>query len=188
MWKTFRKIRRVSDKPHKYGFQDSKYKKYALCSWGCPLIVTLVTITMQHLPQEWVPQWVVLPGIGTEECFLRSKGNGLDLPQLWYFHIINAPLLGTNLVFFTLFLYNMCCGVWSQKSGQPGNARTQRKLKAVCKVFFVMGLTWIAEIITWALKTKFGHHRLYKYTFPLELLNALQVKKWDCHQGIPMVY
>ena len=139
VWKTFRKIRRVDDKCLKYGFQDAKYKRYALYSWGCPFMVTVVTLTMQHLPDELVPQWVTTPDIGTEKCFLRSTGQGLDLPQLWYFHIINGPLLLMNMVFFLLFLYNMCCGVWSQKAGQPGNARTQRKLKAVCKVFFVMG-------------------------------------------------
>ena len=197
MWKTFRKIRRVNDKSQKYGFQDAKYKKYALYSWGCPLIVTVVTITMQHLPNELVPEWLTTPDIGTEKCFLRSTGEGLDLPQLWYFHVINAPLLLMNMVFFLLFLYNMCCGVWSQKAGEPGNARTQRKLKAVCKVFFVMGissssfflqfvcinffcpgLTWIAEIISYSLKVSYGHHvYVSQFTFPLQLLNALQVFK-----------
>ena len=44
--------------------------------------------------------------------------------------------------------------------------------------FFCPGLTWIAEIISYSLKVSYGHHvYVSQFTFPLQLLNALQVFK-----------
>lgn len=48
-------------------------------------------------------------------------------------------------------------------------------MKAVIKMFFVMGLTWIAEFVSWALTDKYGGHAIYKTTFVFDLINALQV-------------
>ena len=36
-------------------------------------------------------------------------------------------------------------------------------LRAVLKIFFVMGLTWIAEMISWALEAKFEGYNLFKF-------------------------
>ena len=96
MWKTFSKIRGFNafQKHYKYGFQDPKYKFYALYSWGCPFIITSITVLMQYLPDELIGDGLTKPRIGKNNCFIDNKGNGiLDLPQLWYFHIFNAPIL-----------------------------------------------------------------------------------------------
>ena len=51
-------------------------------------------------------------------------------------------------------------------------------LQFVCINFFCPGLTWIAEIISYSLKVSYGHHvYVSQFTFPLQLLNALQVFK-----------
>jgi hypothetical protein len=70
----------------------------------------------------------------------------------------------------------MCCGVWSNNRGDPViQQQNQTKMKAVIKMFFVMGLTWIAEFVSWALTDKYGGHAIYKTTFVFDLINALQV-------------
>ena len=49
MWKTFRKMV-VDTRAGKYqwGFQHPNFKWYALCSWGAPLVVTIVTLILQE--------------------------------------------------------------------------------------------------------------------------------------------
>ena len=93
MWKTFSKIRGFNavKKHYKYGFQDPKYKYYALYSWGCPFIITGTTVLMQYLPDEYISNGLTKPRIGKNNCFIDNKGT--DLPQLWYFHMFNAPIL-----------------------------------------------------------------------------------------------
>merc|ERR1711879_695200 len=176
MWKNFSRIRGFNalQQQYKYGFLDRKYKYYALYSFGCPMLLTSVTILMQYLPEHLVEGFIT-PRIGVHSCFIDETGDGFKIPLLWYFHIINAPILFINLAFFVAFLWNMVCGIWAQTPPTGSVAsQSKRKVKAVCKVFFVMGLTWIAEIITWILKITYGHHRIYKFIFPLEVLNASQ--------------
>ena len=53
VWKIFRKIVPVvHGTQYKLGCQNPKFKWYALFAWGCPLLVTFVTLTMKHLPAE----------------------------------------------------------------------------------------------------------------------------------------
>ena len=89
MWKVFRRIRPQFSTKHEYrwGFQHPSYWKYAAISWGCPLLVTTITILVQFLPDEYTKNFTK-PGIGETQCFLDE-----NQATLFYFHIINAPLL-----------------------------------------------------------------------------------------------
>ena len=84
----------VVSKPRSLGILYPKYKWYALYSWGCPLIVTIVTIIMQNLDEEYVKQininttYIVTPKLGETTCFFPSNE-----AKLYYFHIINGPIL-----------------------------------------------------------------------------------------------
>ena len=81
-----------------------------------------------------------------------------------------------NLVFFALFLRNIFFGVWANAKSDPVVAQqNQRKLHAVIKMFFVMGITWIAEIISFILFWIEGAHKVYKTVFIFQLINSLQV-------------
>jgi hypothetical protein len=90
MWTTFRKVRPVQislGHDRKTGLRHPKYKWYALYSWGCPLLVSIVTLVMQHLPTN-VTKYVTTPRIGQVNCFLPP-----DNAKLYYFHVINAPVM-----------------------------------------------------------------------------------------------
>lgn len=52
IWKSFRRMTVVRGGSYKWGFQNPQFKFFALFAWGCPLLVSLVTITMQYLPES----------------------------------------------------------------------------------------------------------------------------------------
>ena len=80
------------------------------------------------------------------------------------------------MVFFALFLWNMLCGVWANQAGDPVVAQQNRqKLHVVIKMFFVMGVSWIAEIISFFLNWFVGSYNIYKSLLFFQLINSLQV-------------
>ena len=48
------------------------FPRYALYSWGTPLIVIIVTIVIQNLPDD-VTENLIRPGIGDKRCFLDDR-------------------------------------------------------------------------------------------------------------------
>ena len=109
MWKTFRKMTpaNVTGQKYTWGCQHPSFKWYAIFSWGLPLIMTIVTLILQH---SELGEPYVLPKIGVDHCFL-----GAGLPTLLYFHIINAPAL----VILTFVLNNEMCqkiGILTKKN------------------------------------------------------------------------
>ena len=97
MWNMFKKIRAPTFGTHgiKYGFLDPNYKWYALLSWGCPLIVTFVTLGMQLDEEKYTNTTVITPGIGerSHNCFLSdSRAPEEGYPRLYYFDIINVAI------------------------------------------------------------------------------------------------
>ena len=101
MWKTFRRMTpaNVTGQQYTWGCQHPSFKWYAVFSWGLPLIMTIVTLILQH---SELGESYVSPNIGDLACFW---GDGL--PTLLYFHIINAPALVILFCFATyLVLFN----------------------------------------------------------------------------------
>ena len=92
MWKAFRKMcpKDIRGQQYRWGFQHPSFKWYALYAWGCPLVVTIVTIVLQEANFKGKEK-IVTPGIGNEQCFF-DEGKS----RLFYFHIINAPILVSN--------------------------------------------------------------------------------------------
>ena len=84
-----------------------------------------------------------------------------------------------NMVFFILFLRNMLCGVWADCKTDPVVCKkNKQRVRVVIKMFFVMGVSWIAEIISFFVYWFFGddkeHILAYSLT-PFQLFNSLQV-------------
>ena len=69
--------------------------RYALFSWGLPALVVTVTIIMDSLPEE-LTSGLKVPEVGRKVCFLGDDG------FIYYFHIVNLPLLLFNLVSYLL--------------------------------------------------------------------------------------
>ena len=80
------------------------------------------------------------------------------------------------MVFFILFLWNMLCGVWANQVGDPVVTQQNRqKMQVVIKLFFVMGVSWIAEIVSFFLNWLVHPSKIYKGIFLFQLINSLQV-------------
>ena len=90
VWNSFRKLENSASRGKKLGIFDERFKWYALYAWGCPMICTIVTIVMQNLPDHVVASNpnLTLPKIGDGSCTLEPIWG-----KLFYFHIINGPIL-----------------------------------------------------------------------------------------------
>ena len=62
----------------------------------------------------------------------------------------------------------MIAGFWSDNVLAATDAERAKKqkqrMKVVIKMFFVMGLSWIADIISWAVQEGHGDYEFYKKT------------------------
>ena len=98
IYKTFQgiQVQGHQEQKQKYGFYHPKFKFYALYAFGCPAIVSLVTIILQYLPKEYQDSYIA-PRIndqtGQSSCLLGPSRPGLDKPELWYFHLINIMVM-----------------------------------------------------------------------------------------------
>ena len=73
----------------------------------------------------------------------------------------------------------MLCGVWANQAGDPVVAQQNRqKLYVVIKMFFVVGVSWIAEIISFFLSWSVGSYNIYKSLFFFDIINSLQVRTY----------
>ena len=101
MWKSFRRMapaRTGMPAQATWGSQHPHFKWYALFSWGLPLIMTIVTLVLQHGRKIFGENYIK-PDIGESgreelSCFLGTK-----MSTLLYFHIINGPALVTILFY-----------------------------------------------------------------------------------------
>ena len=101
VWSDFKELR--LNRPLlqvKCGLEDRKFKRYATISWGCPLILTLVTILLQMLPAE-VTRNLVTPRIGMEidgGKYGTCCSIAPDMAMFYYFHIINTPVMVRSIL------------------------------------------------------------------------------------------
>ena len=141
----------------KYGFFHPDFKFYALYAFGCPAIVSIVTLVLQHVPNQ---DSFIAPRIGEFTCLLGQSRGGLDNPHLWYFNIINIFPTIAILVFFGIFLWQFL-GYWSKNtdrflSDKEKAKKRRQRMKVVVKMFLVMGLTWVADQVSWMISEYYG--------------------------------
>ena len=92
------------------GFKDNKFKKYALYGWGIPSLITMVSLTIQFLPEEYTNH-IVVPGFAKTRCFLHSR-----LSVLLYQFIPTGVALILNVTLYILFVRNLLCGDWASQN------------------------------------------------------------------------
>ena len=80
----------------------------------------------------------------------------------------------------------MIAGFWASNAmattDKAAQAKKQRqRMKVVIKMFFVMGLSWIADIVSWAVQEGHGDYEFYKKTglrytsLAFAIINSCQV-------------
>ena len=80
------------EKDYGLGFKNPQFKWYALFGWGCPFLVTIITLIM-----EFHPEIENKPFGTTQQCYLAGKS------RLYYVELIVAPILvGLKNAYFCL--------------------------------------------------------------------------------------
>ena len=155
-----------------------RFLYYSVYAWGGPLLITLLTITVQFLPLH-LKQATLLPdpgtapplfptqhfvsaGHGQRSCFFKDY-----IARMAYFHIPVMILLTLNVVFFSLASWALVFGVWNSANDKIRRPFTQR-FKIIVWLFFGMGLPWVGDSVTGAIG-----HTDHPLVFILDIINAL---------------
>ena len=106
----------------------------------------------------------IIPIIGNPN---DGKGGTCVIESTWglfvYIYVISGAAILLTFVFFGLFVWNLFFGVWSNKDQNIRIDSTVRnqfdnatlRLQASSRVFLTLGLIWICDIASWALRWRY---------------------------------
>ena len=80
-----------------------------------------------------------------------------------YIYVISGAAILLTFVFFGLFVWNLFFGVWSKENQNTITDMTVQnqfdnaalRLQASGRVFLTLGLIWICDIASWALRWRY---------------------------------
>jgi len=167
VWSTFRQLAH-SDMRHRN--QRIRFYYFNIYSWGLPGLVTIVTFAMHVLPQE-LAESIVTPGFGNDTCFFHGYA-----AQMVYFHGIIAALLVINLLFFMASSYALLFGIWApaRDTDSGGRSNTRQMFWIVVELFLVMGLTWLADVVSLVINYVYGKAYAGWEIIIFDIVNSLQ--------------
>ncbi|KAG8234417.1 hypothetical protein J437_LFUL015527 [Ladona fulva] len=144
IWWTFRDLRPASlDK----GQELCRFRAYSLYAWGAPLFITGLGLTLDLAATD--VNGPLRPRFGERRCWFYG-----DMEIFAYFYGPVGALLLVNLVLFLATARELTCGLWRRevaKSSPHGEGADRATLGRVClKLVVVMGVTWVADVISWA--------------------------------------
>ncbi|XP_076284534.1 putative G-protein coupled receptor Mth-like 1 isoform X1 [Lasioglossum baleicum] len=132
------------------------FTAYCIYGWGGPLCFLVATLLTHHLEGEHLK-----PGFGERNCWF--SGN----EQMWaYFYGPIGILLTLNMIYLGMAGWRL----WHQYCDYSGNKLRVLRFKCMLyiKLIFVMGITWIFEVVSYAEGSKDS------IWIPTDILNALQ--------------
>ncbi|PSN29392.1 G-protein coupled receptor Mth2 [Blattella germanica] len=122
---------------------------YSCYAWGAPLVMLGVTLFMDLLPD--IPDDFIKPEFGVEKCWFRG-----DKALLAYFFGPIGVIVLCNIVLFIATAFRivhlkretkMLKGGESKRHDEEAN---RQRFNLYLKLFIVMGVNWIMEVISWA--------------------------------------
>lgn len=153
IWWTFRDFRPTS---LERGQETRRLRLYRAYAWGAPLLLAGAAAIMDSVPGAFSPRFA------ERRCWFYG-----DAELLAFFFGPVGALLLVNLLLFLSTARQLTCGLWRRDDLKASSERAA--LGRVCaKLLVVMGVSWGADVISWAAG---GPHALWYLT---DLLNALQ--------------
>ncbi|XP_067215970.1 G-protein coupled receptor Mth2-like isoform X2 [Linepithema humile] len=146
---------------------------YSIWAWGTSAILILVSMAMDLNPT--IPMTYVKPTFGADSCWFKS-----DTEAMPYFYVPVGLLLLANTTLFVitavkisryqqeLALRRLARNQHSDREDQRLFRRLKRTFIVCLVLFFLMGLNWLMELISWLA----GGDPLEWSAF--DLVNALQ--------------
>ncbi|XP_049803782.1 probable G-protein coupled receptor Mth-like 1 [Schistocerca nitens] len=156
IWWTFRDLRPTSmDKRQ----EVCRLRLFRLYAWGGPLLIMSVAAIVDLVPAD---DSILRPKFGEKRCWFYG-----DSEIFYYFYAPIGVLLLVNVILFGATAHELTCGLWKREVVKSTTERAT--LWRVCvKLVVVMGLTWVIDILSWAIG---GPAYLWYVT---DLANALQ--------------
>ncbi|XP_071542012.1 uncharacterized protein [Panulirus ornatus] len=118
---------------------------YQVYAWFCPMIFGAVSLIMEFTPS--ISNCYIKPKFGTYSCFFSYTVTHNNGAKWAYFFGPVAVLLLADLVFFVLTVRSLLVTVQQSHKGTVQKQARQR-LRLCFKLFLVMGISWMAEIIS----------------------------------------
>ncbi|CAL8146649.1 unnamed protein product [Orchesella dallaii] len=144
LWLTFRS-------PFGIGAGESRVSErkrfliYSGVGWGFPLLVTGISVLLD-LSYKCRTSRIPTPEYGVNTCFIATWSQG------YYVYYILAVLMGITLVFAALTLTALFSYQKATSNvGASRRAENMRTFLLFLKLSVVMGLTWVFEVVSWAL-------------------------------------
>ncbi|CAG0901853.1 unnamed protein product [Darwinula stevensoni] len=138
-----------------------KFLRYSLYAWGGPLVLGTAAAIADFSPTIINLAWK--PRFGLNHCWFAGGRWAIFV----YFYGPVAGLLIANSVFFALTAKNLLQHRKETSDLQISNPNNERRFSIYLKLFVVMGVTWLAEVLSW----KIGPSSAW-YIF--DIINALQ--------------
>ncbi|XP_059482444.1 G-protein coupled receptor Mth2-like [Neocloeon triangulifer] len=125
---------------------------YSTYAWGCPLLLLTVCIIADLTPG--LPNFIPRPRFGEHSCWYSPIGD--KSPVLVYFFGPISILLIMNLILFIRTAMRIVSlrkgtGMLNRNDSQSSSDK-QQKFVLYLKLFIVMGLSWIMEVISFLVK------------------------------------
>ncbi|KAL4142489.1 hypothetical protein QTP88_004935 [Uroleucon formosanum] len=144
LWWTFSGFR-----PLRGNIQEHEAKKfliYSIYAWGSTALMTAITYGME----EYLPDDSLRPEFGVKSCWFSSF-----TATLLYFYGPIGILLFSNLLMFIhtaimIVKHMNDARVLSGSESQKNVDHEKQRFMLYLKLFIVMGVNWLAEIISWA--------------------------------------
>nr|XP_036217344.1 G-protein coupled receptor Mth2-like isoform X3 [Bactrocera oleae] len=135
---------------------------YSIYAWGMPAMMTAITVTLQYsdLPD------VLKSGIGVTHCWLKSN----DWSAMMYFHGPCLLLIAINIVIFYVTVKKMYSirkelDVLTQLEDGMSRLRLQQNnVWLFFRMFIIMGISWLLEIIAYMSDNKSNYAIIFKVT------------------------
>ncbi|XP_025834361.1 probable G-protein coupled receptor Mth-like 1 [Agrilus planipennis] len=158
IWWTFRDLRPQSLEKSQ---ERCRLRLYEVYAWGGPLVIAGTAAILDVIPED--SEYAFLrPRFGTKQCWFYG-----DIEILTYFYGPVGALLVINLALFAATARELTCGLWKRELVKSTTERAA--LGRVCmKLVVVMGVTWIADVLSWAVG---GPQELWYIT---DIINTLQ--------------
>ncbi|CAH0554466.1 unnamed protein product [Brassicogethes aeneus] len=158
IWWTFRDLRPQSTEKSQ---ERLRLRLYQLYAWGLPMIIASTAATLDFVPKSEDSN-LIRPNFGETKCWFTGHTEVLT-----FFYGPIGILLFINLALFALTARELTCGLWKRELVKSTTERAA--LGRVCmKLVVVMGVTWIADILSWAVG---GPQEIWYLT---DIINCLQ--------------
>ncbi|XP_011867536.1 PREDICTED: G-protein coupled receptor Mth2-like isoform X2 [Vollenhovia emeryi] len=157
IWWTFRGCRsyQTSVKQDK-----KKYVMYSLYAWGITFIINVICAIMDYapgIPKSWIrPQMCRIK-------FWFSENNARTI----YFYVPMGATVVANICFFvvttlTILYQNKRTAHQLRDSESKRHNENKQRFNMYLKLFIVMGITWVMELLAWSINSDFVPEKIKK--------------------------